>query len=1044
MARDGDRLGADGDVPQLAGESARTQAGQPPDDVVAARQISDRQFRVLVEQSPVSIAVVEMDGTIAYLNGRAVETFGYLREDIPVMERWWERAYPDASYRAEVRARWTGSLERAMTLSQEIERGEYRVTCKDGTVKTTVIFGVIVGSQVCVMFEDITARRQAEEEHTRQRQDQYRMVLQTAMDGFWLVDLQGRLMEVNDTYCGMSGYSEQELLTMHVPDVEVTESSADTAGHIQRVITQGEDRFESRHRRKDGSLFDVEVSVHYRASDGGRLVTFLRDISDSKRAEETLRESEERYRGLFDESIAAICVFDAHKRFVNANPAALDLLGYSREELLRLGMPDVDVDPDVVLPAHQTLLSGGRLINYAHTLRRKDGTVITVLNNSSPITDRHGNVVGMLSNLIDITARKQAEEALRESEARYRQLVDNTDTGFVVVGEDGIVTMANEPYRRLVGASGIDGLVGHSVIEWTAPEERENNAAAVALCVRQGFIEDFETVYQRGDGTRVDVLINATAQLLPGGGKQLAALCRDITERKRAEAALRESDAQHRELFESSADATFLLVADTGQVIEANARASALYGYDREELLSKRNTDLSAEPDETDQRTQEASMALGQIQGIPLRLHRKKDGTVFPVDLISRAFVRRGQLVLLVTVRDITERKRAEQEKFQLETQLQQAQKLESVGRLAGGVAHDFNNMLAVILGHSELAFDRLDASHPAHRHLLQIEKAAGHSAELTNQLLAFARRQTIAPKVLDLNERVTAILKMLQRLIGEDITLHWHQDTGLWPVKIDPTQVDQLLTNLCLNARDAITGVGELTIQTRNTTLAAAEAAPGDYVVLAVSDTGVGMPPETLAHIFEPFFTTKEQGRGTGLGLATVHGIAGQNGGFVTAASELGVGTTVTIYLPRHVGVTVEALAPAAQDAPHAGGETVLVVEDEPGILELATEMLEGQGYTVLDAGTPEEALRLSREHAGEIHLLLTDVVMPAMNGRDLVTQVVALRPGVKSLFMSGYTADVIAGRGVLDADVHFIQKPFTRQALAVKVRQVLDGNFE
>ena len=392
------------------------------------------------------------------------------------------------------------------------------------------------------------------------------------------------------------------------------------------------------------------------------------------------------------------------------------------------------------------------------------------------------------------------------------------------------------------------------------------------------------------------------------------------------------------------------------------------------------------------------------------------------------------------------QRQQSEMARMQLEVQFQQAQKLESVGRLAGGVAHDFNNMLAVILGRTELALAELESSHPLRSGLLAIEKAAKHSADLTAQLLAFASRQTTAPRVVNLNDAIAATLKMLHRLIGEDIALVWVPDARLWAVQIDPTQVDQMLANLCVNARDAIAGVGTLTIQTCNTAVDIPAAgrprggAPGEYVVITVSDTGSGMSQNVLERIFEPFFTTKELGRGTGLGLATVYGIVKQNGGFVTVSSELGHGTTFRIHLPRFVGEIVEALPPAEAAAPTARGETILVVEDEPAILELTTEVLERQGYTVLPAGTPEEALRLVREHAGAIDLLLTDVVMPSMNGQDLVTRVVAVRPLVKSLFMSGYTADIFAERGIPEAGVQFIQKPFNRHGLAAKVRQVLD----
>jgi len=424
-----------------------------------------------------------------------------------------------------------------------------------------------------------------------------------------------------------------------------------------------------------------------------------------------------------------------------------------------------------------------------------------------------------------------------------------------------------------------------------------------------------------------------------------------------------------------------------------------------------------------------------------------RDGREIPVLMTLLAHKSpRGEVERFSTVSiDVTERKRAEGEKARLEAQLRQAQKMESVGRLAGGVAHDFNNMLGVILGHADLAMEQLGSAHPVRADLTEIQAAATRSAGLTRQLLAFARKQTIAPKVLDLNETVGGMLTMLRRLIGEDIDLAWHPGANLWPVKVDPSQIDQILTNLCINARDAIADVGKVTIETGNATLDEDYCAhhagfvPGAYVRLVASDDGCGMDKDTQAHLFEPFFTTKEMGKGSGLGLATVYGIVKQNQGFINVYSEPGQGTTFSIYLPRHVGKAEQARTDGAAAAVR-GHETILLVEDEPAILKLATTMLERQGYAVLAASTPGEAIRLARKYGGAIHLLMTDVIMPEMNGRDLAKNLLNGDPHLKRLFMSGHAADVIADRGVLDAGVSFIQKPFSVKELAAKVRETLD----
>lgn len=395
--------------------------------------------------------------------------------------------------------------------------------------------------------------------------------------------------------------------------------------------------------------------------------------------------------------------------------------------------------------------------------------------------------------------------------------------------------------------------------------------------------------------------------------------------------------------------------------------------------------------------------------------------------------------------REIAERKRAEEEKTILEAQLQQAQKMESIGRLAGGVAHDFNNMLGVILGHAELALTQVDSNQSLYHDLVEIRKAAERSANITRQLLAFARKQTIAPRVIDLNHTVAGMLNMLQRLIGEDIHVDWIPGSELWPVKIDPSQIDQILANLCVNARDAIAGVGIVTIETGNAVVdehgcnGDYGCLPGEYVKLSVRDNGCGMDRITMSHIFEPFFTTKEAGVGTGLGLSMVYGIVKQNKCFINIQSEPAMGTSFTIYIPKHTEKAISLNNIFTEEATLSGHETILLVEDELSILKITTMLLNKLGYSVIVANSPDEAIQKARSYKGEIHLLITDVIMPDMNGRDLAGILFSIYPGIKYLFMSGYTADVIAHQGILDEEIHFIQKPFYINDLAIKVREAL-----
>ena len=527
----------------------------------------------------------------------------------------------------------------------------------------------------------------------------------------------------------------------------------------------------------------------------------------------------------------------------------------------------------------------------------------------------------------------------------------------------------------------------------------------------------------------------------------------DITESRLAEQALRERNQYIETILENAPIGFAVNRIDDGRIVFAGSKFEEIYGQPRGSLGSVEEFFEKVYPDAALREQVRLRIMADLATGDPARL-RWDNIPVVTADGETR-FVSATNIPLLdqnlmvSTVQDVTAHRRAEEEKERLHEQLAQAQKMESVGRLAGGVAHDFNNMLTVILGHAGLALDRVAPSDPVHADLAAIEKAAHRSADLTRRLLAFARRQTVAPRVLDLNATVSGMLAMLRRLIGEDIDLVWRPGADLGPVRIDPSQVDQILANLSVNARDAIPGAGRITIATRNAALDEASCAslagssPGEYVVLSVSDDGHGMGKEVLEHLFEPFFTTKGVGRGTGLGLATVYGIVRQNDGFIDVASEPGKGSTFTIYLPRHARrEAAPNEQPAAAEPPASTGETVLLVEDEPAILRLAAIALRRLGYAVLTAGGPVEALERVRACDGPIQLVITDVVMPEMNGRELVDALARAKPGIKPLFMSGYTADVIAHRGVLDEGLRFLQKPFTIGSLATKVREALDAD--
>ena len=516
---------------------------------------------------------------------------------------------------------------------------------------------------------------------------------------------------------------------------------------------------------------------------------------------------------------------------------------------------------------------------------------------------------------------------------------------------------------------------------------------------------------------------------------------------KQSTDALRENEEMLRFLVKNTSDSLVIISAD-GRQSYVSPGAEKLSGFPISELKG-RTIDTLIHPDDIEAimaAEKEAVEHPEKTFTVQYR-HIHKDKKWVFVEAVAQSFLDDPAINgIIASVRDISERKQAEEETKKLHEQLAQAQKIESVGRLAGGVAHDFNNMLGVILGYSEMALEQIKDDHSLRSALLGIQEAAQRSADLTSQLLAFARKQTVSPKVLDLNITVESMLNMLKRLIGEDIRLTWLPGKNLGSIRMDPSQLDQILANLCVNARDAIDDTGEVTIETDNEfvdkTYCAThpESISGEYVLLAISDDGCGMDRETLSHLFEPFFTTKKTGDGTGLGLATSYGIVKQNNGFIDVYSESGHGTTIKIYLPRYAAKMRSSSDTSVAEQSVPGHETILLVEDEPMILEVTTLMLRRAGYHILSAATPGEAIRLAHENAGKIDLLMTDVIMPEMNGRDLAKKLSAFCSNLKMLFMSGYTANVIAHHGVLDEGVNFIQKPFIKQSVVTKIREVLD----
>jgi two-component system cell cycle sensor histidine kinase/response regulator CckA len=648
-------------------------------------------------------------------------------------------------------------------------------------------------------------------------------------------------------------------------------------------------------------------------------------------------------------------------------------------------------------------------------------------------------------------ARRRAEEALRVSEAvllseqaRFRALVENCSDGITLNTRDACFAYVSPAAARTFGCRA-DELIGQKILDYTHPDDRPH-AMDVMRRVREtaGAIETTAHRVVRSDGTCRWVEITRTNKLDDPAVGGVVCNLRDVTDRQRTEDALVVVQQRFTALLESGI--LGIVVADsTGKIQEANEAFLSMLGYTRQDSAAGQIDWRQATPPEWAAWNVEAGEELARKGWVrpSEKEYLRKDGTRVPV-LVGMAVVEGAQVISFSI--DLTERKRVEKTLRETEDQLRHAQKMEAVGRLAGGVAHDFNNMLSVILSYADLLLGDIEESDPVHADILEIRNAGLRAADLTRQLLMFSRQQVIAPRVLDLNEVLSNMKKMLTRLLGEDIELLLAPGcTGR--VLVDQSSIEQVVMNLVVNARDAMPTGGMLTIETADFVLDEERAREhpgakaGRHVRLAVADTGTGMDAATRARIFEPFFTTKEQGKGTGLGLSTVFGIVTQSGGNIRVDSAPGQGTRFEVCLPR---VDRQTQAPLASVAPATlrGSETILLVEDEDALRAVARSILERSGYQVLEARNAGEALLLCEQHAAAIHLLVSDVVMPKMSGPELAKRLAVTRPAMKVLCMSGYTDDSIVRHGVLQGDLAFLQKPITPETLTRKVREVLDAN--
>ncbi len=1007
---------------------------------------SEALLRSIFEASPSGISLHKIDRTIIKLNHSLCRITGYSEEEL--LGKTTQHLYlNDDEY------------NRVGQTYKEMERdglgmAEARLRRKDGSVINVLIclspvnpgdlkYGVIA------TVLDVTVLKKTEQS-LMESEEKYRSLVENMQDAAYRCDLNGNLvfaspsavrmlgctspeaiigMNLSKKFYYYTGEREKLLKNLHehgkITHYEVTLKRMD---NCEPVIVSTNSQF---YYDKEGNISGIEG--------------VFSDITERKKAEEALRKSEALFSSIFEASPAGILLI--HGRIpVKVNNSFCRITGYSEEEIVGKSTRQLyfsDEEYNRVGEIYYNRTSEG-LSMIETFLRRKDGSVMNALiclNRVNPNDEKAGDVAITL----DITGLKHAEEALKDSETFLRKIFDVSPIGIVLL-IDRMFVKVNSFMCKMAGYSE-EELLGKSARLFYPDDEEFNRVGRdIYPQTENGGMGITETRVRRKDGSIINILLSMSRLDTEDIAKGVVVTALDITERKRAEEDLKKNEAMLKSLLDATPIGVSLLINRVH--IKVNNSLCKIVGYTEEELIGKNTLMLYINENEymradAELNSQMEKTGLGIIES---RLKRK-DGIIIDVILCLSPFdpedISAG---LTFTALDITERKRIEAEKSRLEEMLLHSQKIESLGRLAGGIAHDFNNLLTAIMGNTEMAMRQLDPEGKPYSRLTVIKNAAEGAANLTRQLLAFSRKQIIEPKVVNLNDLIEHVYKVILTLIGENIKLSVIPGEKVSQIKADPGQVEQIIINLVANARDAMPGGGILTIETSgvylddNYSQIHPGVIAGDYVMMAVSDTGTGMNKDILDHAFEPFFTTKEKERGTGLGLATVYGIVKQNGGTIEVYSEIDCGTVFKVYFPVSSQIKAESPQTRVQSASPVGSETILVVEDKAEVLEFCRDVLIQSGYNVLTAESGEEALSVVQNYKDKIHMLMTDIILPGINGRSTAEKILALRGDIKILYNSGYTAEVIDKQGVLEKGINFISKPFTSHELSVKVREILD----
>jgi two-component system cell cycle sensor histidine kinase/response regulator CckA len=1061
---------------------------------------SEEKFRSIVENSHAGIVIVDEAFRLIYANDQFVKIFGYakdefLNKDFRILLEGTSKDLLIDHYLRRQRGEQIPLKYDALLKRKNGEECFVEVISK-------VTITSLGQKQTIVQFLDITERKKWEKALS-ESENKFRQLFQNANDSIYLWELEedgkiGKCLEVNDKGCEILGYQRDELLLMNARDIAVRKNGLQLPLIIKQIQKKGNSAFEMAYQTKDDRQIPVEINAHIFKLNGKKVVlSIARDITERKLAEEALRKKSDQQEQLLKiasnltESLnltevltrighgakkmlqAASCTIyllepngktlrpvvaldPNYEKEILSTPITVDdsFTGQSVKAKRGLifnnagqiesghqipGTPEEEDENIIVAPfiADEKILGALCLNRYDDIFTEEDLALTetfaiyaaTALKNSKAHSDLQR----------EIQERMQVEKALIDSEEKFRNLAEQSPNMIFII-ENNKIIYANEKCTEIMGYSR-DELYdpGFDFIKLIAKESIKLVKENFKKHLHNPDIPPFEYTLLTKSGKRIEVII--TTKLIKYQGEEvILGIITDITERKSTELALRKSEEKYRRFFEEDLTGDYISTKD-GQLLSCNTAFLKIFGFKSKEEALQTNVIQLYLKEENRKAFIELLCKKKKLEYHEMELKRFDGKPVYLIANMTGRFDNEGKLQEIQGyLFDNTERK-------VLEQQFRQAQKMEAVGRLAGGVAHDFNNLLTIITGYSDLILHRLPKIDPTIRDIKQIKQASEKASRLTNQLLAFSRRQVLQPKLVNLNSIVMDNNKMLRRLIGEDIELIHVLDPNLGVIKADPGQIEQVIMNLAVNARDAMPTGGKLTIETGNVLLERdymhkhiAVQPAGNYVTLSITDNGNGMDEETLAHIFEPFFTTKEYGKGTGLGLSTVYGIVKQSEGFIWVNSDAGSGSTFKIYFPRVWEQLPETTPIHKSSKSLSGQETILLVEDEEMVRELAVRILTEKGYQVLEASRGETALEISKNSKQPIDLMITDIVMPGISGKKLAYEIKKERPDLKVLYISGYTDEIISQQGYIEQQVDFLQKPFLPDKFLLQVREILD----